>query len=159
NYAGNLVGGTGNDNYVFFGPATGSVTIAEAAQPGPDTSVDTIDFSPYQAAGIVLDLAQTTPQTVAPGLSLPFTDAMGMENAIGTRLDDQLHGNARPNVLLGAALPDARDALAATLQPVAQTQWVLVTFDAAPANGIAYDATMRQQVLSGLQALYAPFGF
>jgi Ca2+-binding RTX toxin-like protein len=97
-----VTGGTGSDTYVLAGASLGAVVVNETAEPGPDLSRDTLDFSGFTAGPLNLNLAVTTAQAAAPGLTLTLTDAAGIENVIGTSFADSILGNARGNLLVGA---------------------------------------------------------
>ncbi|MCY3013638.1 MAG: autotransporter-associated beta strand repeat-containing protein [Planctomycetota bacterium] len=94
-----LTGGAGNDSYAFVGTESASVTIVE----GANTDTDTLDFSGLLNGGVSLDLAATAAQTLASGLTLTLSSATGIENVIGTALDDTLLGNSRDNSFTGLA--------------------------------------------------------
>ena len=100
-----LSGGDGDDTYVFTQYDTtpedlGTDTLTEDLTEGTDM----LDFSGY-AAGVTVDLADLSPQTVqtsklALDLNSNDTDG-GVENVIGSAFDDQIHGNTADNMLLG----------------------------------------------------------
>src|SRR5262249_36988461 len=94
-----LVGGAGNDRYVFHADAPlGSDTVDESGG-----GIDTLDFSPTTTLGVAVNLGLTTAQVVNPNLSLTLSAANVIENATGGSLDDILIGNALANVLTGNA--------------------------------------------------------
>jgi Ca2+-binding RTX toxin-like protein len=135
-----LSGGTGNDTYIFAGTNLGSDTVSEdPIVPGPDTSIDTFDFSAFGKPAsmdsintypVILHLDQTTPQEVNPGnLTLTLSSATGIENVIGSRYADQIYGNARDNQILGAALFDDRIASAQPSAWNGATEVVFLDFD------------------------------
>ena len=97
-----LTGGAGNDSYVFVGTESASVTIVEAA----NADTDTLDFTNLANGGVTIDLAATTAQALASGLTLTLSTATGIEDVIGTALADTLGGNARDNRVSGLAGDD-----------------------------------------------------
>ncbi|MEI8318970.1 MAG: hypothetical protein WCH79_13585, partial [Planctomycetia bacterium] len=97
-----LIGAAGNDRYVFAGALSASITMVE----GANTDTDTLDFSNLLNGGVSIDLAVTTAQTVALGLTLTLSSTTGIENVTGTALADTLLGNARGNLLAGLAGDD-----------------------------------------------------
>jgi Ca2+-binding RTX toxin-like protein len=109
-----LVGGTGNDTYLFSITTTslGADTITETVVGGQDT----IDFTGTTAA-IRLNLGITTTQTlVTNGSKLTLTAANTIENVIagigadriiGNDLDNRLVGGAGNDILTGGAGNDA----------------------------------------------------
>jgi autotransporter-associated beta strand protein len=105
-----LAGAAGNDSYVFGGTGSGSVTIAESA----DADTDALDFTALLNGGVTIDLAVTTAQTLASGLTLTLSSATGLENVIGTAFADTLVGNARDNRVAGLAGDDTLSGRAGT---------------------------------------------
>jgi hypothetical protein len=168
---GTLAQGTGNVSFLFFGSpgsnlAQGNIVIdadAQLAAKGSSTGNGTLDFSGYMAAGINLSLQAAKaniPQTVTAGLTLTFANPEAFTQVVGTPFADQIYGNDRGDLLQGAAMPDPRDASAASLVPVAPTQWELVVFGP-PVNPTDHTYTLAEQAqtVQQLNALYAPFGF
>ena len=69
-----LVGGGGNDTFAFNSGSSGNQTVVEPE----GTNIATLDFS-NAPAGISIDLGQTGPQTVIPGvLTLSLSNPMGI---------------------------------------------------------------------------------
>src|SRR5262249_53141666 len=98
-----VVGGTGSDTIVLAGDSLGNVVVGETAEPDPELSRDTLDFSSFTGGPINLNLGVTGPQTLTPGhLVLNLTDGSAIEDVIGTAGADTVTGNARDNVLVGA---------------------------------------------------------
>jgi len=155
-----LAGGPGNDTYVFPGSNLGEVVINEPALPTPDGCVDTLDFS-YASFAVTLDLGLTTMQVVSAGnLVLALSDAMGIENVVGSPQADAITGNSRDNLLIGAAgLDDRFDVIPAPVAGV--TQVVYLDFDSAtdPATERPYEQAERDAIQSRLEDDYAPFNF
>ena len=99
-----LVGGSGNDTYVFGQNVQGDVTINNAA----DTN-DTLDFSQF-TAGINLDLENTGPQAVSPGLlTLTITNPSAVTQVCGTAYPDTIMGNGMGDTLIGNGGDDYLD--------------------------------------------------
>src|SRR5262249_24387691 len=94
-----LDGGAGNETYRFVGGGLGSDVVVEPDNVGTDT----LDFTTF-VGPVTVDLGRTTTQVVTPNnLTLRLTSATGIENAIGSPLDDLIIGNTRANVLWGLA--------------------------------------------------------
>ena len=89
--------GVGGDTYEFSGGVQGSFVIQA---PNSASRIDTLDFSTLNT-GATVHLAQTSPQQVAPGLTLQLSDSGGFSNVIGSAFDDTIYGNSRSNVLQG----------------------------------------------------------
>ncbi len=94
----NLTGGLGDDNYTFGTGALGSDTLVELAGQGSDL----LDFS-AMTTGVLLDLAQTTPQTLNANLILTLSAGNVFEMVIGTAKNDTLKEHSLNNVLFGGA--------------------------------------------------------
>ena len=94
----NLTGGPGDDNFTFGTGALGSDALVELAGQGSDL----LDFS-AMTTGIVLDLAQTTPQTLNSSLILTLSAGNVFETVIGTAKNDTIRGNSLNNTLFGGA--------------------------------------------------------
>lgn len=93
-------GDAGNDAYVYRGTAAlGADAVTEAAGTAAPTDVDTVDLSPFGRAAAV-NLGLTTAQTVSGGyLVLTLSSNTGLENVVGTTLNDTVTGNARNNAI------------------------------------------------------------
>ncbi len=131
-YSGNAIaarldGSDGDDRYEFAGSPLGMLTIAESFTGASDTSRDSIDFSAFVGSAS-LDLNLTTPQFQPGGMAILLTDAMGIENVIGTMGRDSIVGNNRDNYLAGAQFyyPESVSQLVPNSRP---TQWVLLDFE------------------------------
>lgn len=147
-----LIGGAGDDVYTFAGDTLDSDTIVEAA----NLDTDTLDFSAFLAP-ITVDLASTVAQEVSPShLMLTLSDALGIENVIGTKFADTIYGNARANTLSGA---DAVSMPAGTVPDWdGRTQVVYLDFDSRTGPGEhAYTADERNAVQAKIAAVYASF--
>lgn len=113
-----LAGGAGNDTYKYSGAGDlGSDSITEnPIVPGPDNSVDTLDFttlaqgirSDTSSRGAGLDISLTTtqdvsldPNTLAVLLRLTLSSGTGIENVLGTPYTDNITGNDRNNRIEG----------------------------------------------------------
>ncbi|HKB02850.1 MAG TPA: hypothetical protein VKD90_11565, partial [Gemmataceae bacterium] len=148
-----VAGGTGSDTYVLAGASLGAVVVDETAEPAPDLSQDTLDFSGFTGGPINLNLGVTSPQAVAPGLNLTLTDGAGIETVIGTAYADQVTGNARDNLLVGADLLDAPAGPAPGWN--GRTQVVFLDFDTyTDAGEHVYTAAERDAILAKLVADY-----
>ncbi|MFO1004064.1 MAG: M10 family metallopeptidase C-terminal domain-containing protein, partial [Planctomycetaceae bacterium] len=92
-----LAGEAGNDTYTFDTDASLSTyTLEDSA----GTS-DTISMAPTSGLPVMLDLSQTTAQSVNAHLSLILGSATDFENATGGDQDDVLSGNSSNNRLTG----------------------------------------------------------
>ncbi|MGE3776201.1 MAG: M10 family metallopeptidase C-terminal domain-containing protein, partial [Pirellulaceae bacterium] len=100
-----LAGGLGNDVYRF--DADGSLGHDIVEDSGGDA--DRLDFSPTSAAGLVVDLGSTVPQSVNGNLTLTLQSGAALDQVIGGGLNDQLYGNAASNLLEGGAGNDVVD--------------------------------------------------
>ena len=80
------------------GDNLGSDTITEDSSEGTDT----LDFS-RMSAGVSIDLSNISAQTLNASLTVTLSSATGIENLIGTPLNDSLTGNTLDNVLEGGA--------------------------------------------------------
>jgi Ca2+-binding RTX toxin-like protein len=166
-------GGGGNDRFVFTGAVRGSVAVAEGYAGAGDPSTDALDFSAFTGGGITLDLALTTAQAVAAGLTLTLSDGMGIETAVGGPGADTLRGNGRNNTLLGSDPLDDRVGPGAAWN--GRTQHVVLDFDTftnagpaspevpfagaddGPAGEHEYTGAEREAIRAGLAAVYAGF--
>jgi Matrixin/PKD domain/Right handed beta helix region/Periplasmic copper-binding protein (NosD) len=156
-----LDGGVGDDTYTFTGSPHANVTIGEMDAGVADASSDTLDFSAFTAAALVLDLALTTPQVLSTNaLTLNFSDPNGVENVVGTPLADTVYGNDRPNLLTGAALADDRMLAPSATPPQAyqaidRTQWVLLDFDSQTESGEhIYTTDERAAIQARIESVY-----
>jgi len=105
-----LEGGLGDDIYKFVGVSDqqGSDTLVEAIGAGTDT----LDFSSL-SNGVTIDLGSTVSSfQVSGNFYFDLTNALEIENAIGTNLDDTLTGNALQNRLEGLGGADTLQGLA-----------------------------------------------
>jgi Ca2+-binding RTX toxin-like protein len=92
-----LEGQAGSDDNTTAGrAASGTDTVTEP----DDQETDTIDFSKYNA-GVYVNLNSTATLLAASGLWLKLTSYRGIENLVGTGLNDELHGNDRANTIDG----------------------------------------------------------
>lgn len=92
-----MIGGAGNDSYVFdTDNALGSDTIDESGG-----GSDTLDFGTTSTRAVVINLAKATMQTVNAGLNLTLGSGTTLENVIGGGLGDTMTGNTLANVLTG----------------------------------------------------------
>ena len=92
-----LSGAAGGDVYAFAGTLSATVTIVETA----DADVDTLDFTSFANGGVTFDLAVTTTQTAASGLTVTLSSDQAIENVIGSAFGDVLLGNTLANTLSG----------------------------------------------------------
>jgi Bacterial Ig-like domain (group 3)/PKD domain len=149
-----LVGGTGNDTFVFTGLNLGHIYVTE----NNETGNNTLDFTNY-GGPITVDTAQTTDQTVNPGnLVLTLSDARGIANVIGTRFADTIYANSRTGTVSAGHFLDDR-ASQPTPPPNNGTQVVFLDFDTATNVFLQhiYTPAERQGILAGLQTMYAAF--
>lgn len=100
-----LIGGAGDDTYLFVGLNLGNDTVDETPQPSPDDSQDELNFFGFPDP-IRIDLAETSSQGVSPNLRLSLTSGSGIENIVGTVLADDIQGNDRNNLIIGAGGQD-----------------------------------------------------
>jgi hypothetical protein len=151
-----LVGGTGNDTFVFTGLNLGHIYVNE----NNETGNNTLDFTNY-GGPITVDTAQTADQTVNPGnLVLTLSDAKEIANVIGTRFADMISGNSRTGTISAGHFLDDR-ASQPTPAPNSNTQVVFLDFDTTTDVLLQhiYTPAERQAVLSGLQTMYAAFSW
>ena len=168
-----LNGGDGNDQFLFAENALGTIQVGEATGPG-DASSDTLDFSSFTGGPVSIDLAVTSTQAVASGLTLTLSDGLGFENAIGTDKADVIRGNGRNNSLAGSDLLDDRIGPGAVSNGP-MVQYVVLDFDTftnqrtpvwasqVPGRPMRRDSEYeytvedRAAILAGLNAAYAGF--
>ena len=149
---GQFTGGFGDEQVFFVGGVSGALVLEEAANAGTDT----LDFSRLTGGGITIDLALASPQVVRAGLTLVLTNALGIENVVGTSAADTIRGNSRDNLLLGADLADDRGGAATPLN--GRLQNVLLDFDSRTEAGEhLYTAAERGAIVAGLNSIYAGF--
>ena len=152
NLLGRVASGLGNEQVFFVGGVSGALVLEETANAGTDT----LDFSRLTGGGITIDLAVTAPQVVRAGLTLVLTNALGIENVVGTVAADTIRGNSRDNLLLGADLADDRGGAATPLN--GRLQNVLLDFDSRTEAGEhLYTAAERTAIVAGLNSIYAGF--
>ncbi len=95
-----MTGADGNDHYLFDADGElGSDTIVETSTGGTDT----IDFSGTTTQSVTLNLYNVLTQIVDANLSLTLSAGDGIENLIGSALNDLLTGNALSNWIDGGA--------------------------------------------------------
>ncbi|MEZ6134980.1 MAG: PKD domain-containing protein [Pirellulaceae bacterium] len=127
-----LDGSLDSDVYTFTGTNVGHVVLTEPAESGTDNSRDLLDFAGLKsAAGITLDLELTSPQQLVPGtFTLTLSDALGIEDVIGTPGADVIRGNERPNILHGASQrAHAQPTTTSVTNPVTNSSPQLVFLD------------------------------
>ena len=177
----NLVSGSGagGDTYEFSGGVQGTFNISD---PDQANRIDTLDFSTLNT-GVNVNLGSTAVQTVAPGLTLHFTDANGFSGVIGSPFSDTVHGNARSDSLAGSdALDNSFNPNAPGIGSNGKVQVVLLDFDTATeaAGGVynfnsfyahvpnpstgdpgtplrTYTTADRLAVMAAIEQDYAPF--
>jgi MBG domain (YGX type)/Right handed beta helix region/PKD domain/Matrixin len=178
-----IIGGSGNNTYLFSGTPTAKVTVdqglfADAGSmsvanntpvfvtnptnpTGSGGGVNTLDFSGYTGGGISLDLMNTVPQAMGGGLMLTLTDPEGISDVVGTQYTDQIYGNLRPDVISTADLPDFRlagqvsPASNASFTPDARTQYVFLDFDSNTVAGDhVYTTDERATILNRIEMDY-----
>ncbi len=158
-----LAGGAGDDTYVFAGADLGADVIVEADAQGNDA----LDFTRL-AGPVSLDLAQTGPQEVSPGvLTLQLIAGLGdagtgtgVETVLGTPYADSVRGNARDNRLLGGGLDRLFGAGGNDYLQGGLTQVVYLDFDSFASPYLyAYTAADRADIVQRLRQNYAPFSF
>lgn len=89
-----IIGGSGDDTYVFGAPGCESVTIIDSAG-----DRDTLDFRDFPA-GITVDLEITKPQSIGDtSLTLQASDSV--EVVYGTPFNDAIIGNSLDNEIRG----------------------------------------------------------
>lgn len=144
--------GEGNDRYLLVGNTLTSVVITEQPPAAPDTSVDTLDFSPFTRGALTLDLSLTTTQSIA-GMNFRLTSGTAIENVIGTTGADAITGNSRNNRLEGGDYSQPFTHAVAPLRTTAQ--WVLLDFDSqTQADEHQYSTSTRQAIVERLNAIY-----
>jgi len=149
-----VVGGAGSDTIVLAGNTLGTVLLGETAEPNPDLSRDTLDFSSFTGGPINFNLGVTGPQTLNPGhLVLNLTDGSAIEDVIGTAGADTVTGNARDNMLVGADLLDTAPGAAPGWN--GRTQVVYLDFETYTDPGEhVYTSAERAGIQAGLEADY-----
>lgn len=162
-------GGAGDDRYIFSGTAKGAISLIEASSIG----IDTLDFSGLTSGPVSIDLALTSTQAIAAGLSLTLSNGLGFERVVGTDQADVIRGNGRDNDLAGSDILDDRMGPGPAWN--GRVQYVVLDFDtftnaenpglAVPSAGAndggaaeyVYSVNDRQAILNGLSAEYAGF--
>ncbi len=152
-----LVGGQGNDTFTFNSSTSGSDIVDEPA----GNNIATLDFS-AAPAGITIDLGQTGPQSVIPGvLTLTLSDPMGISDVMGSSYDDTIIGNARDNTLIGGGGLDLIAGIGGNdLLEGDVTQVIYLDFDTYELPG-QHDYTQdeRNQIEAQLEADFADFNY
>jgi hypothetical protein len=149
-----LVGGGGNDTFVFTGLNLGHVFVVE----NNHTSNSTLDFSNY-AGPVTVDIGRTNDQVVNPGnLILTLSDSLGIAHVVGSPFADNIRGNGRASNVVGGHFLDDRAAQPPPA-PNATIQKVFLDFDTNtnPQTQHVYTPDERQAILSRLQTMYALF--
>jgi Ca2+-binding RTX toxin-like protein len=100
-----LRGGYDDDTFVFT-PIAGSFGLgSDRITESANRDTDVLDFSGFPkvlGSGITVQLTTPSIQIVKTGmLSLTLSDALGIEDVIGTFGDDYVQGNDRPNHIVG----------------------------------------------------------
>ena len=157
-----LNGNIGNDSYQFAGTPAGAITVAEAFDSNADTSRDTLDFSAFTTDAISLDLELTTPQTLPTAgdidFTLTLTDALGIEDVVGTTGADTILGNARDNLLHGARYTGSSGRDFGTPVDLTRTQWVLLDFATKTTAGeLTYTPAMIDAIIQNVTQTYTGF--
>jgi Ca2+-binding RTX toxin-like protein len=93
-----LNGGIGNDTYYI--DAVRDLGLDTMVELG---GIDTIDFSPYAATTISLNLNATAVQTLATGVQLAAAALNQIERVLGSNSNDYFIGNALNNYLWGGS--------------------------------------------------------
>ena len=146
------IGGDGNDVYFFVGDRLSQVSVVEEPESPVDASSDTLNFSAFTAGAIVLDLRDTSQQSLS-GLTFSLSNALGIENVIGTSFSDEIDGNDRDNFLSGADLSEPFSGEPAASRGT--TQWVLIDFDSATEPGEhEYTPAERLQIRERIESFY-----
>ena len=151
----NLIGGIGNDYFVFQGSPLAQVQIDETSVATNDDSVDTLDFSTFADGPLNLDLRTLDEQSQGAALSITLTDSAGIENVFGTHRGDTILGNARNNVISGAEFIEPEVLPIAPRR--AAPQWVYLDFDSKtqPALGEhVYSQSERDAIQAGIESVY-----
>ena len=151
-----LVGGGGADTFTFNGGSNGSQTITETENTGA-----WLDFS-QAPDGISINLSQTGPQTVIPGiLTLTLTDPLGINNVLGSSYNDTIIGNALDNTLIGAGGDDLIAGLGGNdVLEGSVTRTVYLDFNTfeLPSQHF-YTTTERDEIQAQITADYADFSY
>jgi Ca2+-binding RTX toxin-like protein len=95
-----LLGGEGNDTYLFEGNAPIGINFLEDA-----SGVDTIEFA-GSTRSVNIDLGITKAQTVNSNVTLALSSPNQIENIIGSYDSDSINGNSLDNVLQGGDIED-----------------------------------------------------
>ena len=99
-----LIGGSGDDTYVFGAATTAEAdTVAEATSAGTDT----LSFNTL-TTNMMLGLETSLVQTVHANRTLKLNAASVFENIVGGSGNDTLSGNALGNILVGNVGNDTR---------------------------------------------------
>jgi hypothetical protein len=149
-----LVGGGGNDTFVFTGLNLGHVFVVE----NNETSNSTLDFSNY-AGPVTVDIGRINDQVVNPGnLILTLSDSLGIARVVGSPFADSIRGNGRASNVLGGHFLDDRAAQPPP-PPNATIQNVFLDFDTNtnPQTQHVYTPDERQAIVTRLQTMYALF--
>lgn len=97
-----LNGGEGNDVYSFKGGNIGGNDVIIEAE---NTGKDTVRFDEMHT-GIILDIGSDLEQFFVATNSLKLQYSSSIERVIGSAFDDEIEGNIRSNLLIGAGGDD-----------------------------------------------------
>ncbi|WP_145944014.1 LamG-like jellyroll fold domain-containing protein [Fuerstiella marisgermanici] len=151
-------GGAGGDTYRFRRDAAGNDTIDEPAIGG--TTPDLLDFFEFGQA-VTIDIGSSATQTLAPGLSLTFTNPQQIEDVRGTAFSDDITGNEAANKIIGAGGQDRLDGAAGDdLLEAGQVKQIFLDFDTETDVGEhVYTTEERNAIQQRMADDYAAFGF
>ena len=97
-----LYGGDGNDGFVFKGGAANGIDWAQG-----DAGIDTADFSGMtEKLWIDLTFSNVEAWTYIGGVYAGLTYLRGIENIVGSNLDDVMYGDANANQISGGGGAD-----------------------------------------------------
>ena len=121
-----------------------------------------LDFSAVAPASIQINLSQSGPQTVIPGmLTLTLSDPVGIANVLGSPYDDTIIGNARDNMLLGGGGQDLIAGLGGNdVLEGGITRTILLDFNTFELPGEhIYTQAERDAIQAQLTADYSAFSY
>src|SRR5262249_1161845 len=98
-------GGPGSDTYAFGSGSLGHQTIQDSDDPA---DANALDFT-YLGGPVTIDLRETGPQLVSPGLILSLPSPLAIANGNGSAFNDTIVGNARNNLITGGGGADSVD--------------------------------------------------